>query len=204
MQTRTRSVQLGASRLVGARGVLGMAILHVEETGPARIRMRSNSLWRQGCVFDTPTTDCAGSALGAPYKRHKAGLYLIVNLSGWAHAYQHAFCDTAVHRRALRRRFGVCAGIRPGQCVRADGRGQPRSGAGAFTLSLRGFDAPSETAEAARTNVSTPARPVLIEDRGSASALPGMSVSHWRRPKPVRSGLSRLTNSTCRPAIAGA
>jgi hypothetical protein len=41
-----------------------------------------------------------------------------------------------------------------------------------FTLSLRGFDAPSETAEAARTNVSTPARPVLIEDRGSASALP--------------------------------
>ena len=41
-----------------------------------------------------------------------------------------------------------------------------------FTLSLRGFDAPGETAEAARTNVSTPARPVLIEDRGSASALP--------------------------------
>ena len=34
VQTRTRSVQLGASRLVGARGVLGLAILHVEENRP--------------------------------------------------------------------------------------------------------------------------------------------------------------------------
>jgi len=41
-----------------------------------------------------------------------------------------------------------------------------------FTLSLRGFDSGNDAAEAAPADLSTPSRPVVIEDRGSASALP--------------------------------
>lgn len=41
-----------------------------------------------------------------------------------------------------------------------------------FTLSLRGFDSVEEAPEPSQAAISAPSRPVVFEDRGSASALP--------------------------------
>ena len=51
VQTRTRSVLIGASRLVGARGVLGVGVLGVREDGPASDRESLQLLVETGLRF---------------------------------------------------------------------------------------------------------------------------------------------------------